>query len=176
MFNASSGGNNRIIARSISDRLEGNALGLLLTSGLNVAGGAERVTGNSINFDADGTSIRNNGGLPVPLNNSFALNNYIAGGVFINGGNVGRIGNSRGAPGTVVSNTVETVLKDCRIENNLGTSQINIFGAYSNLFPVAAGSYNNALLTLIGISKNASVNAVTSFPVETSGTNTVTVK
>ncbi|MEJ7823239.1 MAG: hypothetical protein WKF85_13015 [Chitinophagaceae bacterium] len=176
LFNTSSGGNNRIIGRSISDRLEDNGLGLLLTAGLNVAGGAERVTGNSINFEADGTSIRNNGNLPAPLTNSFALNNYIVGGVFINGGNVGKIGNSRGVPGTVGSNTVEAVLKDCRIENNLGSSQINVFGAYSNLTPIPAGSYNNALLTLIGISKNASVNAVTSFPFEPAVTNTVTVK
>jgi len=176
MFNASSGGNNRIIARSISDRLEGNALGLLLTSGLNVAGGAERVTGNSINFEAEGTSIRNNGNLPAPLTNSFLLNNYIAGGVMINGGAVGKIGNSRGAPGTVGSNTVEAVFKDSRIEDNLGTSQINIFGAYSNLFPLPAGSYNNAVLTLIGISKKATVNAVTSFPFEPAVTNTITVK
>jgi len=175
LFNSSAGGNNRIIARSISDRLEDNGLGLLLTSGLNV-GGAARVTGNSINFEAEGTSIRNNGSLPAPLNNNSALNNYIAGGVFINGGNVGKLGNSRGVPGTVISNTVVAVLKDCRIEDNLGTSQINVFGAYSSLSPVPAGSNNSAVLTLIGVSKKATVNAVASFPVEPAGTNTVTVK
>ncbi|MGI8582384.1 MAG: hypothetical protein ACR2KX_09310, partial [Chitinophagaceae bacterium] len=176
LFNSSSGGNNRIIGRSISDRLEDNGLGLVLTSGLNTVGGAARVTGNSINFEADGTSIRNNGGLPAPLTNNIALNNYIVGGVFINGGNVGKVGNTRGVPGTVISNTVVAVLKDCRIEDNLGTSQINVFGAYSSLSPVPAGSNNSAVLTLIGVSKKATVNAVASFPVEPAGTNTVTVQ
>jgi hypothetical protein len=171
LFNSTTGANNRIIGRSISDRLEANGLGLLLTAGLNSVGGTTKVTGNSIDFEADGTSISNNGGLPA------ALNNYIAGGVFINGGNVGKLAPGTGAVGTVNSNTVEAVLKNCRIENNLGSSQIHVFGAYSTLpSPLPAGSNNNALLTLIGISKNASVNAVASFPVETSGTNTVSIK
>jgi len=176
VFNSSSGGNNRIIGRSKSDRLEDNGVGLILTAGLNV-GSPEKVTGNLINFEAEGTSIRNNGRLTAPLNINFALHNYIAGGVFINGGIVGKLGNSAGVPGTVGSNTVEAVLKDSRIEDNLGTSQINIFGAYSILSsPLPAGTHNNAVLTLIGISKKATVNAVTSFPVEPVGTNTVTVK
>lgn len=171
LFTSSTGGNNRIIGRSNSDRLEENGLGLLLTAGLNTVGGTSKVTGNSIDFEATGTLILNNGGLPAPLNN------YIAGGVFINGGNVGKLAPGTGAVGTVFSNTVEAILKDCRIENNLGSSQINVFGAYSTLpSPLPAGSNNNALLTLIGISKNASVNAVTSFPLEPAGTNTVTVK
>jgi len=171
LFNSSAAGNNRIIARSISDRLEDNGLGLVLTSGLNTVGGAALVTGNSIDFEANATSIRNNGGLPAPLNN------YIAGGVFIAGGNVGKLAPSTGVPGTLFNNTVIAVFKGSRIEDNLGSSQINVFGAYSSLpSSVPAGSYNSAILNLIGLSRQATVNAVASFPVEPAGTNTVSVQ
>ena len=176
VFNSSTRGNNRIIGRSNSDRLEENGVGLSLTAGLTVGIGG-KVTGNLTNFEAEGTSIRNNGRLTAPLNINFALHNFIAGGVFISGGLVGKLGNSTSVPGSVGSNTVEAVLKDSRIEDNLGTSQINIFGAYSILSSlIPAGSYNNAVLTLIGISKKATVNAVTSFPFEPAVTNTVSVK
>jgi hypothetical protein len=171
LFNSSSKGNNRIIARSSSDRLEDNGLGLILTSGLNSVEGSANVTSNSIDFEADAMSIRNNTGLPVPLSN------YIAGGIFIAGGNVGKLAPSTGVPGTLISNTVKAVFKDCQIENNTGSSQINVFGAYSSLPSlVPAGSNNSAILTLTGVSKKATVNAVASFPVETAGTNTVSVQ
>lgn len=171
LFNSSSRGNNRIIGRSTSDRLEDNGLGLLLTSALNSVEGAAKVIANSIDFEANGTTIRNNMGVPAPLSN------YLPGGIFIAGGNVGKLAPSTGNPGTLFNNTVNAIFKDCLIENNLGSSQINIFGSYSSLTSlVPAGSNNSAFLTLLGISNTVTVNAVPSFPVEPAGTNTVIVQ
>ena len=171
MFNSSSKGYNKIIARSISDRLEKNGLGLVLTAGLNSIEGTSQIVGNTVDFEANATSIRYNGGSPAPLSN------YIAGGIFISGGNVGRLASSTGAPGTVISNSVEAIFKGCRIEDNLGNADINVFGAYSSLSsPLPAGINNSSVLVLLGVSKQAIVNAVASFPVEPAGTNTVTVQ
>ena len=170
LFNSSSRGNNRIVARSTSDRLEDNGVGLLLTSGLNSVEGAANVIMNSIDFEATGTTVRNNMGVPAPLSN------YLPGGIFIAGGNVGKLAASTGNPGTLFNNTVNAIFKDCKFENNLGSNQINVFGSYSSLPSlVPAGSNNSAFLTLIGISTSATVNAVPSFPVEPAGTNTVVV-
>ncbi|MDQ3279505.1 MAG: hypothetical protein M3Q06_14355 [Bacteroidota bacterium] len=145
-------------------------MGLDLSAGLNTVGGASIVSGNSIYFEAEATSIRNNRGTPAPLNN------FIAGGVFIAGANVGSLAGSTGNPGTVNSNKVEAVFKGCRIEGNIGSNQINVFGAYSSLpSPLPAGANNSVVLTLLGVSKRATVNAVPSYPVEPAKTNTVAV-
>lgn len=172
MFNSSSKGYNRIVARSISDRLEKNGIGLVLTAGLNSIESTAQIIGNTVDFGANATSIRYNGnGSPAPLSN------YIAGGVFISGGNVGRLAPSSGAPGTVISNSVDAVFKGCRIENNFSNADINVFGAYSSLTsPLPAGINNSSVLVLLGVSKQATVNAVASFPFEPAGTNTVTVQ
>jgi len=62
---------------------------------------------------------------------------------------------------------VESVFKGCRIEDNLGNYQINVFGAYSSLPSLLpAGSNNSAVLTLQGASKKATVKAVPGFPAE----------
>ena len=164
----SSGDNNHIIARSIGDRLEENGVGLALSAGLNTVGGAAKE--NSIQFEAEGTTIRNNNGVPVPIPN------LLPGGVFIAGGNVGSQSGSTGAPETVTNNKVEAIFKGCRIEDNLGANQINAFGAYSNLpSPLPAGYRNNVVITLLGSSKTATVKDIPSFPAEPAGTNTITV-
>jgi hypothetical protein len=164
----SSGDNNHIIARSIGDRLEENGVGLALSAGLNTVGGAAKE--NSIQFEAEGTTIRNNNGVPVPIPN------LLPGGVFIAGGNVGSQSGSTGAPETVTNNKVEAIFKGCRIEDNLGANQINAFGAYSNLpSPLPAGYRNNVVITLLGSSKAATVKDIPSFPAEPAGTNTITV-
>ena len=164
----SSSENNRIIAKSIGDRLEENGVGLSLSAGLNTVGGAAK--GNSIHFEAAATVIRNNRGVPVPIPN------FLPGGVFIAGANVGSMSGSTGAPETINNNQLEAVFKGCRIEDNIGDNQINAFGAYSNLAsPLPAGYHNNVVITLLGISKKATVNAVASFPAEPAGTNAITV-
>ena len=164
----SSSENNRIIARSIGDRLEENGVGLALSAGLNTVRGAAK--GNSIQFEADGTTILNNRGVPFPIPN------FIAGGVFIAGANVGSMSGSTGAPETVNNNKLEAIFKGCKIENNIGDNQINAFGAYSNLpSPLPAGDHNDVVITLLGSSKKATVNATPSFPDEPDVTNSLTV-
>jgi hypothetical protein len=164
----SSSENNRIIAKSIGDRLEENGVGVSLSAGLNTVGGDAK--GNSIHFEAEGTVIQNNLGVPVPIPN------FIPGGVFIAAANVGSMSGSSGLSGTVNNNKLEAIFKGCRIENNAGNSQINAFGAYSNLpSTLPAGSNNSTVLVLQGSSKNVTVNAIPSFPAEPQGTNTVTI-
>ncbi|MDQ3844705.1 MAG: hypothetical protein M3342_11920, partial [Bacteroidota bacterium] len=164
----SAGENNSITAKSIGDRLEDNGVGLSLSAGINTVGGDAK--GNSIHFEAEGTVIRNNRGVPAPIPN------FIPGGVIIAGANVGSMSGLMGTPETVNNNKLEAIFKNCKIEDNIGTHQINAFGAYSNLpSPLPAGSHNNVVIILQGSSTNVTVNAVPSLPVEPAGTNTVMV-
>jgi hypothetical protein len=102
--------------------------------------------------------------------------NFIAGGVIIAGANVGSMSGSSGLPETVNNNKLEAIFKDCRIENNIGNNQVNVFGAYSNLpSSLPAGYDNSVVLILQGSNRKTTVNAVASSPAEPQGTNTLRV-
>ena len=154
----------RISIKSITDRIEDNGCGLALFGGHNLAGGS--ATGNEIQFEADGTTIRSNPGVPAPFET------FIPGGVFAVAGKVA----APGVPGLVNNNTLKIIFRGCPIDGNIGDHQINAYGAYS-LIPslIPAGSSNTNEIYLHGVSKQATVNAINSFPIEPAGTNTVNV-
>ena len=156
---------NKITVRSKGDEIFNNVVGLALIGGNST--GPEIVTEyNSTSFEADGTSIFNNGG-PLQTENS------LPGGVFAAGGIVPL----NIEPGTVNNNKLKISFKDCMIANNDASFQINAFGAYSfntsSNNPV--GISNKTVVHLIGVSRNATVNPVASFPEEPAGTNTVNI-
>jgi hypothetical protein len=79
-------------------------------------------------------------------------------------------------PGTAHQNKLEIRFHGCAIEGNAGNYQVNAFGGHSfhpSLTPV--GTYNATKVYLHGLSSNATVNAMNSFPAEPAGTNTVSV-
>lgn len=164
-FNASS---QRCIVeiKSHNDRVEENGLGLMFNGGF-IENANNRALGNSLKFEAYATAVRNNAGIPTP---PFS---FPAGGLFVAAGQA----MPPFAPaGSAHNNQVDISFHGCTIEDNIGNFQINVYGGHSfhpSLTPV--GTYNAAKLYLHGSSKNATVNAVNSFPVETAGTNTVNV-
>jgi hypothetical protein len=165
-FNGSSIQNSLQI-KSYSDRIEDNGVGLDLYGGLN-----ERANfptdGNTTLFEAYGSTIKNNSGIPAPS----PLVNTIPGGVTARGA----YNPSAIQPGTVNNNTLEISFWGCSIEGNAGAYSINAYAAISFYpSPTPAGSDNKVILRLNGLSKQATVNAISSLPTEPAGTNTVNI-
>lgn len=155
---------NSISIKSEADKIENNGIGLGLTGGFSsgISGVAD---GNATLLEANGTTIRNNQGNPLP---SFMFN---PGGVYAVAGFVG----ASGQPDAVNNNSLKIVFKGCPIQNNIGAKEINAFGFYSNRSSPLVGSHNTNEIHLHGISKQATDDADNSFPSDPSGTNTVIV-
>ena len=79
-------------------------------------------------------------------------------------------------PGTVNDNKLDVSFYGCVIEGNAGNAQILAYGAHSTYpLPAPAGTGNATNIYLHGISANATISAIASFPAEPAGTNTVNV-
>jgi hypothetical protein len=154
--------------QSTDDQFEENGLGLALLGAFNEYP-TYTAHNNLVSFEAHGTTIRNNMGAPSPPSGSVQL---IPGGIYASGGQV----SANSLPGTSSGNKLEINLWGCSFDGNLGPYDINAFGARST-YPSAnpAGINNKVNIHLNGISVNATVNAVQSFPTEPAGTNIVSV-
>jgi hypothetical protein len=119
-----------------------------------------------ITFEAHGTDIRNNNGTPAP-------DAALPGGITAIAAQVG----STSLPGTANNNLLIVSLRDCRVEGNVGSYQINAFGARSlnAASNNPAGSNNVVSIDLHGVSRIATVNGVPSVPAEAAGTNKVNI-
>jgi len=155
---------NNITAESIEDRIENNGLGIAFIGGNSSA--TMPGANNSILFEAYGTAIWNNSGILPPL--EFGS----PGGVFAAAGIISAVV----PPGTTNNNKLGISFYGCSIKNNIGDFQITAYGAQS-LFPslTPAGSNNTTSIYLHGVSKQATVNAINSFPNEPAGTNSVNI-
>jgi len=155
---------NSISIKSNADRFEDNGVGLALRGGVSSGAGGTAYQ-NSTLFEANGTIIRNNQGDPLPSDINFP------GGVYAVAGFV----SATGVPGAVNNNELKIIFKGCPIDGNIGTNQINAYGAYSLNPSGPAGSHNTNEIHLHGVSKQATDSAINSVPDETPGTNTVNV-
>ena len=169
-FNESST-NSTIEIKSNGDRFEDNALGIDIVGGLAADPDPFGLTnGNSVLFEAYGTAIKNNLGVPAPPGPPYPTGTL--GGISAHGGQV----DVTSVLGYANNNKIEINLYGCPIENNVGPNQINVWGARSTfLSPLPAGTNNTATVHLYGLSKQAKVNAIASFPVEPAGTNKVDI-
>lgn len=158
---------NSIQIKSYSDRIEDNGVGLDIYGGLNERANFP-TNGNKTLFEAHGSTVRNNSGIPAPS----PLVNTIPGGVTARGA----YNPSTIQPGAINNNTLEVSFWGCTIEGNAGGYSINAYGAIS-FYPSAApaGSNNKVIFRLKGLSKQATVNAISCFPTEPAGTNTVDI-
>ncbi|MDQ3843718.1 MAG: hypothetical protein M3342_06845 [Bacteroidota bacterium] len=157
--------NHKTIIESHNDRIEENGIGVGLRGGVSTRANTP-VENNVIRFSAFRTDIRNNQGTPQPFFPPFTGGVYIAGGVL----------EPVATPGTVNNNRVEASFTACRIEGNVGVAQITAFGAHSTVAGTPpVGTNNVASIYLSGISRNATVSAVPSIPLEPAGTNRVDV-
>jgi hypothetical protein len=155
---------NSISVKSNGDSIENNDVGLNFSAGLSTNSLDFPGNDNSILFEAHGTAIQNNSGNPTSTENS------LAGGVFAKAGYLP----ATHVPFTANNNKLKISFYGCPIEANYGTFQINAYGAYS-LNPSPAGTNNKTEIHLHGISKQATYNAINSYPNEPAGTNTVSV-
>ncbi len=151
--------NSSISITSHADRFDENMLGIYMVSGLN-RGANSTVNGNSINFEANGTSIQNNQDIePDPITTPC--------GVYLSGAS------SSLASGDASGNKLVTKLTGCKISANQN-KDIVAFGAFSTA-PTPAGTNNVVEIHLQGVSKKATVDATPSKPNEPAGTNTVSI-
>ena len=158
--------NHNMTIESHNDIIEKNGIGILLHGGFTTRA-TTSAENNSILFSAFSTEVRDN--LGTPKSRILWPN---PGGVYAAAG----VLNAAATQGIVNNNRVEAHFTACRLEGNGGTAQINAFGAYSAMAGTPpAGTNNVCSIYLNGISKNATVNTVPSFPQEPAGTNTVTV-
>jgi hypothetical protein len=155
-----------ITIQSKDDRFEENGTGLVLNGAFNEYPNFT-VNDNFLSFEAHGTTILNNLGVPSLPTGSAKV---IPGGILAIGAQV----SANSFPGTASGNRLEIDLKDCRIENNALPYDINAFGARST-YPSAnpAGTNNVVTIALHGLSENATVGVTPSFPAEPAGTNVV---
>jgi hypothetical protein len=162
-FNASSQ-RSMIAIKSYDDVIESNGIGLMFNGGFIESTPS---LNNSLSFDAYATSVRENLGTPAP---PFS---FPAGGMHAAGGQAMP---PFAAAGTASYNKLEINLDGCSIEGNAGNFQINAYGAHSfHSSATPAGTNNTTSLHLFGRSAQTTVNAVSSIPIESAGTNTVAV-
>jgi hypothetical protein len=155
---------NSISIKSNADRFEDNGVGVALI-GASSSGAGGTASENSILFEANGTTIRNNQGDPLPQNT------YNPGGVYAVAGFV----SAAGVPGAVNNNDLNIIFKGCPIDGNIGANQIYAYGAYSLNLSGPAGSNNTNEIHLQGVSKQATDSTIISDPDEIPETNTVNV-
>ena len=157
-----------ISIQSNDDRFEENGLGLALLGAFNEYPNFT-ANDNIVSFEAHGTTIMNNLGAPAPPAGSVQL---IPGGMYASGGQV----SANSLPGTSSDNKLEINLWGCRFEGNIGSYDINAFGARSTYLSANTAGTNNVVnIHLHGTSANATVNAIPSFPIEPAGTNIINV-
>ena len=151
----------KISIQSTADRFDDNGMGFYFVGGLN-QGSTGTANGNFISFEAHGTSIQNNRGIPPPdLILVSPCGIYAAGGFSL-------------AAAGASNNELVMNFWGCLISGNQGTADIVAFGAFS---PSAApaGTNNNAEIYLHGISANAIVVATNCVPAEPAGTNVLNI-
>jgi hypothetical protein len=149
-----------ITIQSQGDRFDKNGIGLYLVSGLN-QGASTTANGNTLIFEARGSSVQNNMGvIPPDVTDPAPGGIYVAAGLSVNGADVS-------------NNKLEINLSGTEISNNTGPG-IKAYGALSfTSFP--AGTNNSDEIHLDGVSKQATVAATPSLPAEPAGTNTIKV-
>jgi len=159
--NNTSTNNGSITIQSNDDRFEENGIGLFINAGLN-QGTTTTCNGNLLLFEAHGTSIKNNQGtVPPAPETTPPCGLFVVGGYALNSN-------------LTSNNRVDMSLWGCTIYNNHGASDILTYGAYSSS-TIPAGTNNIVAINLYGVSQNASFIATPSFPVESAGTNIVTI-
>ena len=152
--------NGSITIQSNADRFEENGIGIYLSAGLN-QGTTTTANGNLLHFEAHGTSIQNNQGtLPPDVTDPSPGGIYAVGGFSTNGG-------------VASDNRLEINLWGCLISGNQGPD-IKAYGALSTKL-VPAGTNNVVEIQLHGVSKNATVIATPSLPIEPASTNIVSI-
>lgn len=151
--------NSNITIQSNADRFNENELGIYMVGGSN-RGANSTVSGNSIKFEAHGTSIQDNRGIDRDTITSPC-------GIYLTGGS-GSLAGSEAS-----DNKLEIKLTGCRISGNEDTD-ILAFGAFSTT-PMLAGLNNLVEIHLNGVSKKAIVTSTPGMPVEPAGTNTVKI-
>jgi hypothetical protein len=158
--------NHAIHIESFNDKIENNGIGLLLHGGFTTRA-TNPSENNSVFFSAFSTGIRSN--LGTPQSRIIWPN---PGGVYA----AAAILNVAATQGIVNNNRVEARFTACRLDGNAGPGPINAYGAYAPFAVSPPAGFNNTCnIYLKGISANAIVNTVQSFPAEPAGTNTVTV-
>jgi hypothetical protein len=153
---------NSISIQSNADRFDENGIGIFLNAALN-QGTTTTANENFLHFEAHGTSIQNNIGVPPPY-----VFNPAPGGIYAAGGL-----SLRGGAADASNNRLEISLWGCPISGNQGRD-IEAYGAFSNSATLA-GTNNVVNIHLHGVSANATVNTTPSFPAEPAGTNTVNI-
>ena len=151
---------------SKADRIEDNGIGLILNAGnSNVA--TSVANENFLSFEAHGSKIKNNNGVPAPLDRNLPLCQLFAVG-----------GNSTAAANKASNNRLEIKIWGTQISGSQ-PHDISIFGArYINPTPSGtdiAGTNNLAAIHLHGVSAKAKVDNADSIPNEPAGTNKVIV-
>ena len=152
--------------KSYDDKIESNGIGMNLNGGF-ILSAASPALHNTLHFEGYATTVKNNTGTPAPPFSFPATGVHAAGGQAMPPFDV---------PGTAHFNELEVSLNGCVIEDNGGSYQINAYGAHSfhpSLIP--AGTNNKTSVYLRGLSSNASINSINSFPSEPAGTNTINV-
>ena len=150
--------NATIAVRSSGDRIFANALGALISAGLSQA--ATGVANfNVTTFEAHGTQFTDNTADISPID---------SGGILL------VAGLSTVKAGATSNNTLKVDLWGTKSTGNSG-SDFEAFGAWKADVPGIAGTNNQAIITLHGVSKRMDVAATPSFPADPANTNSVTV-
>lgn len=144
---------------SKADRLEENGIGIILFGALS-EGSTAIANGNSLVFEAHGTTILNNVGAIPPEPNPSC-------GIFV-------IGGFKLANGEASNNRLKMNLWGCPISGNQGAADIIAYGANSAT-TTPAGINNGVEIQLDGVSKKATDISTASAPAEAAGTNVVNV-
>ena len=157
-----------INVKSNDDRFEANGLGLAIISAFNEYP-IFTANDNVLSFEAHGTSISNNVGVPAPPSGTALA---LPGGVLLTGGQV----SVNSLPGTVNNNQLNVSFYGCVFDGNLSPYDITAFGARSGYPSLSPAGINNVVnLKLMGTSANATVATTPSFPAEQAGTDVVNV-
>ena len=153
---------NSISIQSNADRFDENGIGIYLSAALN-QGTSTTANENFLHFEAQGTSIRNNIGVPPPY-----VFNPAPGGIYAIGGS-----SLKGGAAEASNNRLEISLWGCPVSGNQGRD-IKAYGAFSNSASLA-GTNNVVEIQLHGVSKDAIVVSIPSLPSEPAGTNIVNI-
>jgi hypothetical protein len=148
-----------ISIQSHADRFEENGIGIILFAALS-EGPTSTANGNSVVFEAHGTTIQNNvGSIPPEINPSCGT--FLIGGFTLGSGQAS-------------NNRLSMNLWGCPTSNNHGASDIVAYGA-SSLTATPAGINNMVEIHLHGVSKKATDLSTASSPAEPYGTNMVDI-
>lgn len=153
---------NSISIQSNADRFDENGIGIYLSAALN-QGSTTTANNNNLQFEANGTSVRNNqDSLPPDVTDPTPGGIYAVGGFSVAGG-----------AAETSNDKLEINLSGCPISGNNGPG-IKAYGALSNS-TLLSGINNVVEINLGGVSKQATVVAIPSMPAEPAGTNMVKV-